>query len=58
MVSGPRVDTDPTVPVPRQGEPAATQVTSGEATVPSRPAGEDSEATMVIPPLDGEQRRR
>ncbi|MEW2379737.1 hypothetical protein AB0883_27035 [Micromonospora sp. NPDC047812] len=58
VVSGPRADTDPTVPVPRQGGPAATQVTSGDATAPSRPAGEDSEATMVIPPLDGEQRRR
>ncbi|MGK5518700.1 mechanosensitive ion channel family protein [Micromonospora sp. URMC 107] len=55
VVSGPRVDADPTVPVPRQGDPDATQVTSGGATVPAR---EDSEATMVIPPLDGEQRRR
>ncbi|MEU7999201.1 hypothetical protein AB0B83_28325 [Micromonospora sp. NPDC049060] len=58
VVSGPRVDTDPTVPVPRQGDPDATRVTSGGATVPARPAGEDSEATMVIPPLEGEQRRR
>ncbi|MEU4782146.1 hypothetical protein [Micromonospora sp. NPDC023633] len=55
VVSGPRVDADPTVPVPRQGDPDATQVTSGGATVPAR---EDSEATVVIPPLDGEQRRR
>ncbi|MEH0972632.1 hypothetical protein V6U77_16045 [Micromonospora sp. CPCC 205546] len=57
VVSGPRLDADPTVPVPRQGDPDATQVTSPGGAV-SRPAGEDSEATMVIPPLDGEQRRR
>ncbi|MEV4466484.1 hypothetical protein AB0J51_23035 [Micromonospora echinofusca] len=55
VVSGPRVDADPTVPVPRQGEADTTQVTSPAA---ARPAAEDSEATMVIPPLDGEQRRR
>ncbi|MCL7460512.1 hypothetical protein ABT235_21865 [Micromonospora echinofusca] len=55
VVSGPRVDADPTVPVPRQGEADTTQVTSPAA---GRPAAEDSEATMVIPPLDGEQRRR
>ncbi|MFG1780024.1 hypothetical protein ACGFIG_26780 [Micromonospora sp. NPDC049048] len=54
VVSGPRVDADPTVPVPRQSDPDATQVTSPAA---ARPAGEDSEATMVIPPLDGERRR-
>ncbi|MGC5334134.1 mechanosensitive ion channel family protein [Micromonospora sp. DT62] len=58
VVSGARVDADPTVPVPRQGDPDATQVTSGGATVPAGPAGEESEATMVIPPLEGEQRRR
>ncbi|MEU9507924.1 hypothetical protein AB0D32_16800 [Micromonospora sp. NPDC048170] len=58
VVSGPRVDADPTVPVPRQGDPDATQVTARGATVPARQAGEDSEATMVIPPVDGEQRRR
>ncbi|MEV4664088.1 hypothetical protein AB0J85_19315 [Micromonospora echinofusca] len=55
VVSGPRVDADPTVPVPRQGEADTTQVTSPAA---GRPAAEDSEAIMVIPPLDGEQRRR
>ncbi|MBQ1075789.1 hypothetical protein KBX06_21890 [Micromonospora sp. C31] len=55
VVSGARADADPTVPVPRQGEPDATRGTSPGA---ARPAGEDSEATMVIPPLDGEQRRR
>ncbi|MFG1888745.1 hypothetical protein ACGFIR_12850 [Micromonospora sp. NPDC049051] len=54
VVSGPRVDADPTVPVPRQSDPDATQVTSPAA---ARPVGEDSEATMVIPPLDGERRR-
>ncbi|MER7419185.1 hypothetical protein ABT346_20785 [Micromonospora peucetia] len=58
VVSGPRVDADPTVPVPRQGDPDATQVTSHDATVGARPVGEDSEATMVIPPLDGERHRR
>ncbi|MEU8048166.1 hypothetical protein AB0B71_28965 [Micromonospora echinofusca] len=55
VVSGPRVDADPTVPVPRQGEADTTQVTSPAA---ARPAAEDGEATMIIPPLDGEQRRR
>lgn len=55
VVSASRVDADPTVPVPRQGEADTTQVTSPAA---ARPAAEDSEATMVIPPMDGEQRRR
>ncbi|MEU4383087.1 mechanosensitive ion channel family protein [Micromonospora echinofusca] len=55
VVSASRVDADPTVPVPRQGEADTTQVTSPAA---ARPAAEDSEATMVIPPMGGEQRRR
>ncbi|MEH1102743.1 mechanosensitive ion channel family protein [Micromonospora sp. CPCC 205561] len=55
VVPGPRLDADPTVPVPRQGDPEATQVVAHP--VPARPAGDDSEATMVIPPVDEPRRR-
>ncbi|MFI7608390.1 hypothetical protein ACIBTV_25020 [Micromonospora sp. NPDC049366] len=51
-------DSDATQVVPRSDDPDATQVTSTGTSVPTPRAADDSEATMVIPPMEPRTDRR
>ncbi|MFC3502538.1 hypothetical protein ACFOOK_16385 [Micromonospora krabiensis] len=51
-------DPDATQVVPRSDDPDATQVTATGTSVPTPRAADDSEATMVIPPMEPRTDRR
>ncbi|WBB68576.1 hypothetical protein [Micromonospora sp. WMMD812] len=51
-------DPEATRAVPRSTDPDATQVTSTGSPVPGQRAADDSEATMVIPPVEPPTERR